>query len=66
MIICWLNFVIFFFFFFFFLHGFKALQDYLKSGIHLCQPFMHFEIFSIQFFNFFCIYHMPFFYVLQI
>ena len=42
MIICWLNFVIFFFFFFFFffLRGFKALQDYLKSGIHLCQPFM--------------------------
>ena len=41
MIICWLNFLIFFFFFFFFfLRGFKALQDYLKSGIHLCQPFM--------------------------
>ena len=41
MIICWLNFVIFFFFFFFFfLRCFKALQDYLKSGIHLCQPFM--------------------------
>ena len=27
-------------FFFFFWSGFKALQDYLKSGIYLCQPFM--------------------------